>query len=152
MLGGDCFQRITSSPPDARAENLVTWQALGGLTLNGGATLEAVNATRSILRIDSFSLELGSTRLPLLQLTEPAPITVRDAPIVRSGSQLVTVEKERNARVLNTREGYLDLLYFDEEGLRITRSADNGLLYVHLLVGASLTAATDSPSSVGLYS
>jgi len=46
---------------------------------------------RSILRIDSFALEFKGASLPLLQLTQMAPVTVRDAPVVQSGSQLVTV-------------------------------------------------------------
>ena len=142
VLGGDCFQRITpedgiAEAASARAENLVVWPFLGGLTLNGGATLEPVNATRSILRIDSFRLELGDATLQLLELTKLAPVTLRDAPVVREGSQLVTVSRG-NERVLNKREGYLDILYFDDEGLRVT-VGDNGLLYAHLLEGCSLT-------------
>jgi len=132
VLGGDCFQRIV--PEDAgaaRAENLVVWPMLGGLTLNGGATLEAVNATRSILRIDSFRLELGDISLQLLELTKLAPLTVRDAPIVKQGSQLVSVSKQGNERVLNKREGYLDLLYFDDEGLRISIGEQGSLPSCH---------------------
>lgn len=145
VLGGDCIQRIsgeaqsglTKQPAILRVENLVIWPFLGGLTLNGGASLEALDATRSILRIDDFALELGSRSLPLLELTQVAPISVRDAPVVKAGSQLVTVSNDKT-RVLNAREGFLDLLYFDEEGLRVTQSGDTGLLYIHLLQGSSL--------------
>lgn len=140
VLGGDCLQRITApsgNSKEARVENLVIWPFLGGLTLNGGATLETVDDTRSILRIDSFALELGTASLPLLELTKIAAVSVNDAPIVKQGSQLVSVSTG-NKRVLNTREGFLDLLYFDEEGLRVTRSPDNGLIYLHLLQGSSL--------------
>ena len=115
----------------------MVWPWLGNLTLNGGATLETINATRSILRIDSFRLEMGDSSLQLLELTNLAPVTLRDALVVREGSQLVTVSQGKE-RVLNKREGYLDLLYFDDQGLRVT-IGDNGLLYVHLREGSSLT-------------
>lgn len=115
VLGGVCFQRITAmsengrgmdgmgggkKPDETRVENLVIWPFLGGLTLNGGASLEAVDDTRSILRIDSFALELGSTRLPLLELTKIAPVSVRDAPVVKQGSQLVTLKKVTSTKLV----------------------------------------------------
>jgi hypothetical protein len=49
---------------------------------------------------------------------------------VRKGSQLVTVTVDRE-RKLNKREGMLEALYLDEEGLRVSRS-DDGLLYVYV--------------------
>jgi len=116
VLGGVCFQRITAmsensrgmdgmggqgeTAAETRVENLVIWPFLGGLTLNGGASLEAVDDTRSILRIDSFALELGSTRLPLLELTKIAPVSVRDAPVVKQGSQLVTLKKVTSTKLI----------------------------------------------------
>ena len=64
-----------------------------------------------------------------------APRAVSLCCAVRNAAQ---VSKERKSRTLNTREGYLDVLYFDEQGLRVSRSADNGLLYLHLREGAAL--------------
>jgi hypothetical protein len=122
-----------------RAENVVTWPSLGA-TLRGGAASERVGPSRFQVTIDSFTLELGPLRLPLLRITDAAPaVVVRDAPTVREGSQLVTVSGGSGGeRVLNKRTGWLEVLYLDGGGggqgpLRVSR-ADTGLLYLHQLV------------------
>jgi len=65
---------------------------------------------------------------------------------VRSGSQLVSVKRKAGSqltgagtgtRVLNKREGYLDMLYIDAAGARLTRG-ENNLLYLHVREGAAL--------------
>jgi hypothetical protein len=48
---------------------------------------------------------------------------------VKSGSQVVTVSK--GSRQLNKRQGELEQLYVDSEGLRVSRG-DNGLLYLYV--------------------
>ena len=100
VLGGDCFQDIDKAPGAGigRVCNIVDWPALG-MTLRGGAALETVNATRSIIRIDSFTLEIGPLSLPLLSLTNSSgfEITANDAPKVPPRNQGAGLT--RNARL-----------------------------------------------------
>ncbi len=124
-----------------RAENIVSWPSLG-LTLRGGAASERVAPNRFNLTIDSFTLDVGSVSVPLLRLTSSAPaLVVRDAPAVREGSQLVSAgTASARQRVLNKRQGWLEVLYVDKGGagrgpLRVSR-ADTGLLYLHERVAA----------------
>ena len=108
--------------------------------MRGGASSERAGPNRFNVTIDSFTLELGPLRLPLLRLTEAAPaVVVRDAPAVREGSQLVSVGGgAAGPRVLNRPRGWLEVLYLDEGGkgrgrLRVSR-ADTGLIYLHELL------------------
>lgn len=47
---------------------------------SGGASLEVITPTKSIITIDSFTLEGFGVVLPLLDLTKNADFTVSDAP------------------------------------------------------------------------
>ncbi len=135
-IGGALTTRRVQVLSPGRAENVVTWPSLGA-TLRGGAASERVGPSRFQVTIDSFTLELGPLRLPLLRITDAAPaIVARDAPTVREGSQLVTVGRGAGGeRVLNQRTGWLEVLYLDggsdgQGPLRVSR-ADTGLLYLH---------------------
>lgn len=64
-------------------ENIVFWPSLGGLLLRGGAAYTEAGGDKTVVTIDSFTLEGKRPfefELPLLKLTDSTDFRVQDAP------------------------------------------------------------------------